>query len=123
GHRRSRSPDDELPERHRQRPRDGSAGRGASRSIRARATRRTAPGHDLMALTGLSDDTAAAALSNPQLLRQLQSPVGEFTRPGRAGNSAIVTRFAEVAEVLENDDAFHVGEIYAEAMARTIGVF
>jgi cytochrome P450 len=76
-----------------------------------------------MALTGLTEASAAAALADPQRLRLLESPLGQFIPGAAGGTSAIVTRFAEVAEVLENDGVFQVGPVYAEAMARTVGVF
>jgi cytochrome P450 len=76
-----------------------------------------------MALTGLTDQRAAEVLSDPQLLRLLSSPLGQFMPGAGQGTAAIVTRFSDVAEVLERDDVFQVGEIYAAAMGRTIGVF
>jgi cytochrome P450 len=76
-----------------------------------------------MALTGLSEGRAVAALSDPQLLRLLESPLGQFMPVAAAGTSAIVTRFADVVEILENQETFQVGEIYAAAMARTVGIF
>ena len=76
-----------------------------------------------MTLTGLTDERAVEALSNPGLLRLLTSPVGQFMPAARIGTSVIVTRFADVVEVFERDDIFHVSEIYAPAMARTTGVF
>jgi cytochrome P450 len=76
-----------------------------------------------MTLSGLSDAGVAQVLSNPELLGLLSSPVGRYMPVAGSGSSVIVTRFADVAEVLENHETFHVGEIYAQAMARTIGVF
>jgi cytochrome P450 len=76
-----------------------------------------------MTLSGLSDIGVAQVLSNPELLRLLTSPVGQYMPITGSGSSVIVTRFADVAEVLDNNDSFHVGPIYGPGMTRTVGVF
>jgi cytochrome P450 len=61
--------------------------------------------------------------SSPGLLRAGSVALRRHSPITRIGKTAVVSRFADVVEVLENDASFHVGEIYAKQMERTTGAF
>jgi cytochrome P450 len=61
--------------------------------------------------------------SNPSVLRAGGVVLRRHRPIVRIGKTAVVSRFADVVEVLENDASFHVAEIYAQQMERTSGAF
>jgi cytochrome P450 len=76
-----------------------------------------------MTLVGLSDAQVSDLLSNPDRLRASTSSLGPYLAPSQTGRSAIVTRFDDVAQVLDDAEHFGVAGVYGAAMARTTGEF
>lgn len=78
---------------------------------------------DARRLVGGAEDWIGEVLSNPDLLRTTAAVLRHRMPIVRLGHSAVVTRFADVVEVLEHDEAFRVGPVYEAAMLRTSGDF
>jgi len=94
-------------------------------------TQAFAPHAERLSLTRFSEtrlyylvqDQLGQLLANPELLRAAAFCLRRVMPTVTLGERVIVTRHADVLEVLDNSSHFHVAEIYGEAMLRTSGDF
>lgn len=68
-------------------------------------------------------DKVAEVLSAPELLRSAAFALRRVRPTLLVGDMAVATRFADVVEILENEEYFRVVPIYAAAMEQTTGAF